>query len=114
MPPADFARRIDAPGVELLRGAIVEAVDVDHQKGVGLLEIRRRQPVQDAVLVDGMKQGPAQHAHRMFGALARRSIRVGWSWCMGTTGWSAKTKRARGREKRAKINPVITARNDMP
>ena len=26
----------------------------------------------------------------------------------------AKTKRARGREKQAKIKPVITARNDMP
>ncbi len=29
-------------------------------------------------------------------------------------GWSAKIKRARGREKRAKIKPVITARKHMP
>jgi hypothetical protein len=33
---------------------------------------------------------------------------------MVTTGWLAKMNRARGREKRAKISPVITARNDMP
>ena len=69
MPPADIVRRINAPGVELLRRAVVEAVDVDHQQGVGVLERRRRRPVQDAVFVDGVEQGPAQHEHRMLVAL---------------------------------------------
>ena len=47
-------------------------------------------------------------------ALAMRIIRVCWPSRKVTTGCSAKMKRARGREKRAKIRPVITARKHMP
>ena len=47
-------------------------------------------------------------------SLAMRIISVGRPSCMVTTGCLAKMKRARGRENRAKISPVITARNDMP
>ena len=137
--------------IELLGGAVVEAADIEHQKRVAFLEIGRRRPVQRAVLVDDVKQHPAQHEHRMLAAIELQLVeaaelvaflvrfcadepqprgrprdrvvpRIGQCGssasdrpsCRVMTEWSANTKRARGREKRAKISPVITARNDMP
>ena len=47
-------------------------------------------------------------------ALATRIIRVGLPSCIVTMAFWAKTKRARGRENRAKISPVMTASNDIP
>ena len=47
-------------------------------------------------------------------SLATRIISVFCPWWRPTIGCRAKMKRARGREKRAKISPVITARKHMP
>src|SRR5437879_4575052 len=69
MLPADIAPRIDMACVELLRRTVVEAADIEHQERIALLQIASRRTVQRALLVDDVKQHPAQHEHRMLAAI---------------------------------------------
>jgi len=74
MAPTDVAPRIDVARIELLSGTVVEAADIEHQERVAHFQIGRGHAVQRTVLVDEMKQGPAQHEHRMFVAVERKLI----------------------------------------
>ena len=57
------------PSIKLLGGTVVEAANIEHQQRVAVLEIGCRRAVERALLVDDVKQHPAQHEHRVFAAI---------------------------------------------
>ena len=74
MLPANIVGGINPPGVELLRRAVVDAADRQHQGGVGFGEVRRGRTIQRTRFVDGVQERPAQHEHRMFLAIERELV----------------------------------------
>ena len=67
--PADILMRIELARIELLRGTVVDAADVEHQRAVGRGKIVSRSCRRTGCLVDHMEERPAQREHRMLAAL---------------------------------------------
>ena len=55
--------------MQMLRGTVVDAAKIEHQRAVGRGEIVRGHAVERTGLVDDMKDRPAQREHRMLAAL---------------------------------------------
>jgi hypothetical protein len=76
MLPTDIARRIQVTCIELLGGAVIDAADIEHQKRIALNEIRRRQSMERTVLINEVKQVPAQCEYRMVAAIELQLIKT--------------------------------------